>query len=749
MRLFLIGADHEENLGLCMIAAAAEGAGHQVEVLAFNDISWLDRVVSEVLSEQPEVVGLSIQFQHRTHAFLGLARLLRHRGYRGHITCGGQLPTAAWREILSDGWGLSSVVLFEGERTIVELLAALSEGRALTEVPGLALPSTDGAAPLRTAARRLEDDLDIQPFARRYRSHTRHIGVPFIPIMGSRGCWGRCSYCSISTHYHDARARGGARLIRHRSPENIAEEMALLCHLAGGSAVFCFHDDNFLLPRPGDSLERVRAIREAVDAYGVGTIGFIGKCRPDSVTRELARELRQLGVVRMFVGVENVSQPGSDRLDRRVRVEQVHEALEAFREVGIFGCYNLLLFEPGATMADVEENVAFIRAHASQPINFCRVEPYTGTPLARDLAARGNLNGSYLGYDYRIDDDQVELLFRVCAAAFRERNFAPSGVHNRYMGLGYHVGLLDRFYDDPVGLAPLARESEALTRAIALETADFIDEAIALVREASGDRDRVEREAGLLALRISAADRRRHAELDELYAALHGFAENTPRIDTRPSSPTPRLVQLAKRVAQHVSVGMWLAASTLAAQGCNDRNSVPNDAGADVVKTDTGTDVWPVDPPPMDQGPDMYRDIWPVDPAPPPDSGPDYFGGDPPPPEPEPGPGALLLPEPDGDRVAVTGHFRDTAARARRSEDLPLFYPPVVSLKAAVEERGIRVTLLGGPDAIGHRWEGDGIIEGEGREVLWQPEADEDQIRVGVRSRGGVAVASLRKKDVG
>jgi hypothetical protein len=61
----------------------------------------------------------------------------------------------------------------------------------------------------------------------------------------------------------------------------------------------------------------------------------------------------------------------------------------------------------------------------------------------------------------------------------------------------------------------------------------------------------------------------------------------------------------------------------------------------------------------------------------------------------------------------------------------------------------VRVRVVGGPDAVSTRWESDGLIEGAGREVLWIPEADTDQIRVGVRTRGGVAVLALRAKDVG
>jgi len=157
--------------------------------------------------------------------------------------------------------------------------------------------------PFCTVARPLVQDLDTVPFARRYRAHARHVGIPFIPLMGGRGCWGSCRFCSITTYYRDARARaGGGRTMRLRSPENLAAEMALLWHATGGmGAIFCFHDDNFLLPRPEDSLARVRALRSALDDYGVGKIALVGKGRPDCITPELLRELASLGLVRLYV----------------------------------------------------------------------------------------------------------------------------------------------------------------------------------------------------------------------------------------------------------------------------------------------------------------------------------------------------------------------------------------------------------------------------------------------------------------
>ena len=799
MKIALIGADLEENLGVGIIGAVAAQAGHPVRIIPFDHLGQRARVIDAVLEEAPDVVGLSMQFQHRAHEFMRLARGLRERGFAGHITCGGQFPTLAWEDTLRPAHGIDTVVLYDGEVTFRELLAALAAGADLASVPGLALRGPDGA-PRRTAGRRLEDDLDPCPFPLRYRAHNRHHGVPFVPIMASRGCWGKCSYCSIISFFHEARAHGGGRTVRMRSPRNVAEELAVLWHRAGGEAIFCFHDDNFLLPRPEASLARTAEIRAHLDALGVGRAAIIGKCRPETVTPALALGLRDLGVIRLYVGVENAAERGSDHLGRGEQHAAIGGALGACRQAGIFVCYNLLIFEPDASLDDVRANVRFIREHATHPVNFCRAEPYHGTLLHQDLARRGNLGGSYLGYDYQIHDPRVELLFRICAAAFRQRNFDPEGVANRYMGVGYTARVIEFFYGHgpAARLAWLLRRADELTRDISLDTASLLDEAIALASAVDlADHERIERETALLGLRVAAIDKVWHAQLDEFQANLGEFvrAARTPR--ARPVMPR-RVSDLARRVLVGVSLATWTmscsSTSTAVDAAAQDARSdapemfVVDPAPADVPRVDVldagdlgpeRPDIFVVDPPPpdvpratdADDGGDAFdaSDVY--------DAGdpgrPDIFVVDPPPPdvprvdtsrldllptdtlppgatELMAGAGSGLADEAPRRRLELIDRWRETSPRRSvRSPTLALSAPPEASLAARADDDGaVRVEVVGVGAGLSARWEGDGEIVADGAVARWRPTGAGDQIRVALRTHHGVAVLALRACDV-
>jgi len=784
MRLVLAGADYEENLGMCMIAAAAEAAGHRSFVVPFQNSDGRAEAVRRILALKPDVVGLAAQFQHRGLDYLALACDLRRAGFRGHLTAGGQYATMAYDPILTGGYGVDSVVLYEGEGTIAELLDAVAGKMAMKNVAGLALPDGKGGS-FRTAVRPLAPSLDEIPLAQRYRQHSRQLGIPFIPVSGSRGCWASCSFCSITTVLRDGRDHGVAgRRFRLRSAEDVGGEMAMLAQAVGGSAVFCFHDENLLLPRPADSLRRLGAIKKVLDEQGVARAALVGKCRPDTVTKELARELARLGVVRMYVGIENASPNGAVHLNRGTDVTTMGAALDAFAEAGIFACYNLLVFEPQSTLDDVARNIAFMREHASTPINFCRAEPYLGTPLHRRLAAAGRLQGGFLGCDYRIEDDRAELLFRIAASAFRDHNFGCEGVANRYMSLGYSAKLLETFYQDDKGrCASLMERAQELTRSITLDTADLFERALDIaVRADLADHDLITRRTARLGLRVAASDRIWHAALDALEKDMSSFARGEAKA-------TPRTFSRAVKAAQSAAVAGWLALWSASSISCGsatavdqappsdgalnlDRDSLgnndlivvsdalPPDAGARDL---AGDSTQAVDTEAVDGGTEDADDaedavdvrILEVDPLPPDSGARDVrdAGGNEPPFIVDPVVDARmgmqpLLADPDL-RGATREHWAFTSpVRMKRSTDLPLCLCPEVHLAGEWQDGKVLAQLSGPTEGFSMRWQAQGHIEGTGPEVVWTPSSDEDQLDVAVRTVDGVAVTLLRLHQV-
>lgn len=80
MKISLVGADLEENLGLRYIAAALERRGHSVDIVPFNSENYTSHAVKQIISFAPDVTGLSMVFTSRAREFCNLAKGLRDSG---------------------------------------------------------------------------------------------------------------------------------------------------------------------------------------------------------------------------------------------------------------------------------------------------------------------------------------------------------------------------------------------------------------------------------------------------------------------------------------------------------------------------------------------------------------------------------------------------------------------------------------------------------------------------------------------
>lgn len=154
----------------------------------------------------------------------------------------------------------------------------------------------------------------------------------------------------------------------------------------------------------------------------------------------------RLGLIRIYVGIENASDPGLSTLRRRVGSDQNHYVLELLEHSGVFSCFNLLIFDPATTIEDLETNLAFMEKFAAVPQNFGRVELYAGTPLLARLQAEGLCKGDYLDWDYRIADDAVQKIFELAMKCFYVRNFSDEAAPHRLMGARFAVEMAARFH---------------------------------------------------------------------------------------------------------------------------------------------------------------------------------------------------------------------------------------------------------------------------------------------------------------
>ncbi len=493
MRIALIGSVHEENLALGYLHASLTRAGHEAALFGFPAPERFDEAALALVAAAPDVVALSMVFTVRGLDNVRFAALLREKGFRGHLTCGGHFATLHAPLLLEDAPAIDTVLHGEGEVALVDLVEHLG---ALAQVKGLTYRADDGAI-VTTGKRETARSLDGQPWPTRPVELDRYLGLPAVAMLGSRGCYAACRFCSIvAWHEHI----GGARL-RLRSERDIADEMAHLYHQRG-ARLFNFHDDTFFLPKREASVKRLRALRRELDARGVGRIAVQIKARPDCIDDEVVRALVELGCFRVFLGVDTNSARGLEALGRGVQAPQNHAALAALLGAGLHVTFNLLTFEPGSTVADVRDNIDFIRAWAQVPLNICRTEVYGGTPLEADLLAEGRLLGSYFGYDYRLRDPAAQRVVEIFREVFRARNFEGTGMNLRAMALDYQLHLLRHFWPERSSDA-LTRKVKGLIHEINASNADLLERACTFALTGPSDEQTAQFAAALNAERVA------------------------------------------------------------------------------------------------------------------------------------------------------------------------------------------------------------------------------------------------------
>jgi len=436
MKVALVGAELEENLGLRYMASSLEAQGHQTEIIPFNSNCDQQTAIQAVRTYNPDIVGLSMVFTGRAREFLSLSQNLREIGYSGHIVAGGHFASFNSERLLADYSSLSSVAIGEGEGIMVSLANHLNE---LQLVSGLCYRDTDGNI-ICNKPDGNRDDLDALPFPKRERFH-EYFGKKVSSILSSRGCWRNCAFCSINAWYE----RSGGKKFRYRSVDNIVAEMKQL-YFEYNVRIFNFQDDNFFLPNQKQAIERFKILRQRLREEKIDNIAIAIKARPESIDREAIEVLDDLGLFRVFLGVENASNRGLKNLNRVQTIDQTLNALTVLNDFDIHVAYNFLMFEPDATMEDILLNIRFMERHLDNPFNFCRAEAYAGTGLETKLTAENRLMGNYFGFDYRLKDVKCELFHQIANYAFFDRNFSDYGLHYFNMQVDFYFQLLRRFY---------------------------------------------------------------------------------------------------------------------------------------------------------------------------------------------------------------------------------------------------------------------------------------------------------------
>ena len=438
MRVLLVGPEKEENLSIRYLASSLLASGHEVDIVSFNSANDIDTVVSATL--EVDLVGLSMCFQSRAREYLELACRIKKEKPSCIVIAGGHYASCAAKDLLNYHDEIDLIVIHEGEQTLVEIADVGGKlPQRLQQIKGIAY--RDGNDICFTEPRPIIEDLDSLPPPDRRGSVRLLAGVPTASMVGSRGCYGACDYCCVTTLH---RLAPGKRF-RQRTVENIADEMATL-YSERGIRQFIFHDDNFLVPSVHKNRQRLDDFASALSSRGVHDIAFAIKCRPHDVDRDVLRKLKEMGLLRLFLGIESGSSLGLSSIGRKQTVAEAERALDICEDLGISSQYVIMVFHPDATIDTMRTDVAFMRRHIEHPLTFVRVEAFAGTPLERRLIEEGRARGNYLARDYHLIDPAADLVCSIATRNFLKRCWGENNLMDFAIGMEHLSEVMKYFF---------------------------------------------------------------------------------------------------------------------------------------------------------------------------------------------------------------------------------------------------------------------------------------------------------------
>lgn len=159
-------------------------------------------------------------------------------------------------------------------------------------------------------------------------------------IETSRGCNRDCVYCA------DPIAKG--RKVRLRSPKSVAREIEQLL----GMGIDCFHtcDCEFNLSRA-----HVTSVSAEIQKRGLGAkIRWYAYCVIDGFDEKMAEAMKKAGCVGINFGADHTDEGILRFYKRRHSLDDIREAVNACKKVGIRVMLDLLLGAPGETLRTLE-----------------------------------------------------------------------------------------------------------------------------------------------------------------------------------------------------------------------------------------------------------------------------------------------------------------------------------------------------------------------------------------------------------
>jgi len=362
------------------------------------------------------VVGIHSNFTPQTRMVLEVASCVKEVNPDIFVMTGGVNARNLSERFLKSGF-IDVVALAEGEKIIVDLVRALPSEGSFKKVDGIVFKSNGKIVtnPLKPGC--VHDILDELPFPAwqklpfdKYETIASPHGViakqnvRYAPIMTSRGCPYRCSYCHISVDKGDAAMTGNIGAFRVKSVDRVLEEMNRLKMLKVKKLYF--EDDSLLAKksRVKEIFEKVAGMGfEIANVNGVNLVHFLHRSSQGKleIDRDFLELLHAGGLDTIVFPVESASQR---ILDKYATGKLIHKTLDVVelvriaRDIGIICPINMMIGFPDETEEEIMQTIELGKRLVDNGATYCTFfipVPFPGSTLFELAVREGHLEQDF------------------------------------------------------------------------------------------------------------------------------------------------------------------------------------------------------------------------------------------------------------------------------------------------------------------------------------------------------------------
>jgi len=342
--------------------------------ISFKDDDVFEALENMVKKYHPDLLVISLTEDMYP---IGL-KLLQKIGYFKIPTLvGGVFPTFAPDIVLANP-EVDMVCIGEGEYVIRELCRCIDTHKSYDNIPGLWVKKGEMIIKNQMGYpvninKNPPLDLSIFNQGRLYRPMQGKVWRMF-PLETHRGCPYTCTYCNSPSQQKQYRYETNKNFFRKKSCEKIFEE---IIHFRDNYQVEAFYLwADTLLAYTDQEFDAFIAM------YSEFKIPFWCQARPEQITRDRIRRLKDVGLFRMAIGIEHGNEDFRRKiLKRNMPNELIIKNLKILNDEEIPFSVNNIMGFPYETRDLTFDTIELNRQINADSVNGYSFSPFHGTPL--------------------------------------------------------------------------------------------------------------------------------------------------------------------------------------------------------------------------------------------------------------------------------------------------------------------------------------------------------------------------------